>query len=66
MYSIVIRLHVHAFYSTGNKKRLGYEEIETDENANNMDNGKTMALDNEMYQAGGKFNVLSAWPYKYE
>ena len=50
------------FYSTGNKKRIGYEEIEIDENANNMDNDKMMALDNEMYQAGGKFNVLSALP----
>ena len=50
------------FYSTENKKRTGYEEIEIDENANSMDNDKRMALDNEMYQAGGKFNVLSALP----
>ena len=48
------------FYSTEHKKRTGYEEIENDENANSMDNDKRMALDNEMYQARGKFNVLSA------
>ena len=46
------------FYSTGNKKRIGYEEIEIDEKTDNMDNDKIMALDNEMYRAGGKFNVL--------
>ena len=46
------------FYSTGNKKRIGYEEIEIDENTNNMDNDKIRTLDNEMYRAGGKFNVL--------
>ena len=54
--------YIHVFYSTGNKKRTGYEEIEIDENANNMDNDKMMALDNEMYQARGKFNVLLVWP----
>ena len=58
----MIRLNIHVFYSTGNKKRTGYEEIEIDENANSMDNDKRMALDNEMYQAGGKFIVLPAWP----
>ena len=56
----MIRLNIHVFYSTGNKKRTGYEEIEIDENAKNLDNDKMMALDNEMYQARGKFNVLSA------
>ena len=50
------------FHSTVDKKRTVYEEIEIDENANNMDNDKIMVLDNEMYQAEGKFNVLSAWP----
>ena len=47
----MIRLNIHVFYSTGNKKRTGYEEMEIDENANNMDNDKRMALDNEISMA---------------
>ena len=39
------------FYSTENKKRTGFEEIEIDENANSMDNDKRMALDNEISMA---------------